>query len=184
MHSKHCLAPKGRGQELHINGRAVYIPKETAIGLPAYSVHMLPEYWGPDSREWKPTRWIQARDDSSGRDSLADILESEVIVPPPIAKETFFPWSLGARDCPGKKFSQVEFVAVLAYMLRHYSIEAVPLEGETFQDTRKRIWDYTRDSAPQITMNFREPDKYALRLINRSKIQSPSLTQVGLREQK
>ncbi|KAJ4385540.1 hypothetical protein N0V93_009969 [Gnomoniopsis smithogilvyi] len=166
-HSKQCLAPKGRGQELHIDGRTIYVPAETTICLPAYSVQMLPEYWGPDSREWKPSRWIQQQDNKINSNdykaSLADTLESETISPPPIAKETFFPWSLGARDCPGKKFAQVEFVIVVAYVLRHYNLEAVPLPGETFQDTRKRIWDYTRDSISQITIHVREPDKYALR---------------------
>lgn len=165
MHQKECLAPKGRGQELHIGDRAIFIPADATIALTNYTVQIMPEYWGPDSLEWKPTRWIQSRGKSA--DSLAEILESEAIAPPPVAKESFFPWSLGARDCPGKKFAQVEFVAVVAYILRYYRMEAVPLEGETFQDTRKRIWDYTKDSVSQITINFREPDKYALRLVKR-----------------
>ncbi|KAJ4424016.1 hypothetical protein N0V82_001263 [Gnomoniopsis sp. IMI 355080] len=170
---KRCLALMGRGQELHINGRAVYVPSRTTIALPAYHVQIMEDYWGPDSREWKPDRWMQQRESTDNKKndqaSLADILESEAIEPPPIAKETFFPWSLGSRDCPGKKFAQVEFVAVLAYILRHYNVETVPLPGETFQDTRKRIWDYTKDSIVQITIHVREPDKYALRLVKRSK---------------
>lgn len=35
--------------------------------------------------------------------------------PPPIG---FYPWSGGPRVCPGQKFAQVEFVAVLACVLR------------------------------------------------------------------
>lgn len=166
LHGKECLAPKGEGHELQLNNRKIFVPGGSKLHLTALSVHLLPEYWGADSHEWKPTRWIQARE-NKGED-IGDILESEALVPPPVAKESFFPWSLGARDCPGKKFAQVEFVAVMAYILRHYRVEAVPFEGETVEDTRKRIWDYTKDSVAAITINFREPDKYALRLVKRT----------------
>lgn len=164
---KECLAPKGEAHELTINDRPCLIPSGTQMALTVMSVHLMPEYWGPDSYDWKPTRWISNSNKASGT-SLAETLEAETIAPPPVAKESFFPWSLGARDCPGKKFAQVEFVAVMAYVLRHYRVEAVPLEGETAEDTRRRIWDYTMDSVPQITINMREPDKYALRLIKRT----------------
>ncbi|KAG6353424.1 hypothetical protein INS49_005605 [Diaporthe citri] len=68
------------------------------------------------------------------------------VAPLPVAKELFFPWSLGARNCPGKKFAQVEFVAVMSYVLRLYRVEAIPLKGESPEDTRKRIWDWTQES--------------------------------------
>lgn len=165
MHEKQCLARKGEGHELHVNNRTIFVPAASRLHLSALSVHLLPEYWGADSHEWRPTRWIQGH--SNKGDGIGDILESETIAPPPVAKESFFPWSLGARDCPGKKFAQVEFVAVIAYILRLYRVEVVPLEGETFEATRKRVWDYTKDSVAAITINFRHPDKYALRLVKR-----------------
>lgn len=166
MHQKTCLADEGH--ELPVEDKTLFIPSKALLRLSCLSVHLLPEYWGPDSHEFKPARWIQSRDGSgSTNDSLAEALDAEQIAPPPVAKETFFPWSMGARDCPGKKFAQVEFVAVMAYLFRHYRVEAVPLDGETFQETRRRIWAYTRDSVSQVTINFREPDKYPLRLVKR-----------------
>ncbi|CAN8102676.1 unnamed protein product [Discula destructiva] len=168
MHSKECLAPKGQSHELNLGDRTMLVPHDTVVQLATYSVHLMPEYWGPDAKEWKPARWIQTPSTNDSTSTLAEKLEAETIAPPPIAKETFFPWSMGARDCPGKKFAQVEFVAVMASVLRQHKVEMVPLEGETFSDTRKRIWDYTRDSVPQLTINFREPDKYAIRLVPRA----------------
>ncbi|KAL2273597.1 hypothetical protein FJTKL_04194 [Diaporthe vaccinii] len=167
----------GEGQTLRVDGGTIFIPKGSEIHLSNHAVHMLPEYWGTDSEEFRPTRWIRSAPTSSesadSSDSetktrrMGNILDSEEIAPPPVAKESFFPWSLGARNCPGKKFAQVEFVAVMSYVLRLYKVEAIPLEGETPRDTRERIWDWTQESKAEVTINFREPEKYALRLVRR-----------------
>ena len=41
----------------------------------------------------------------------------------------FMPWNTGPRVCPGKKFSQVEFVAVVARIFRDWSVEPRVVEG-------------------------------------------------------
>lgn len=117
---------------------------------------MMSEYWGADHREFKPSRWI--------KDGPAS---SEGFCQPTKDKAAFLPWSLGARICPGKKFSQVEFVAMISYVLKNYRVEATPLEGETPEDTKIRVWENTRDSEPQVTMNMRHPEKVRLRMIRR-----------------
>lgn len=167
----------GEGQDLRVDGRTIFLPKGSEIHMSNLAVHMLPEYWGADSEEFRPTRWIRSTltssDSAYSSDSefkirtTGEVLDSEEVAPPPIAKESFFPWSLGARNCPGKKFAQVEFVAVMSYVLRLYRVEAIPLEGETPEDTRRRIWDWTQESKAEVTINFREPEKYALRLVRR-----------------
>lgn len=157
-----------------MDGRTIIIPEDTEIHMPNFSVHLLPEYWGADSQEFRPSRWIASSRNalqSSGTTAetydSGKIFELEEIAPPPIAKESFFPWSLGARNCPGKKFSQVEFVAVISYILYSYRVEAIALEGQTQADTRRRIWDWARDSKAEITLNFRDPKKYAIKLVRR-----------------
>lgn len=115
------------------------------------------EYWGADHGEFKPSRWIK-----DGQTS------SEEFCQPTHDREAFFPWSLGTRNCPGKKFSQVEFVAIISYVLRHHRVEAVPLEGETPEATRARVWENTRDSQLQLTLNMRHPEKVRLRMISRT----------------
>lgn len=167
----------GEGQHLRVDDRTIFLPKGSEIHMSNLAVHMLPEYWGPDSEEFRPTRWIRslsrpsqsANSSDSGLNVLhsGEVLDSEEVAPPPVAKESFFPWSLGARNCPGKKFAQVEFVAVMSYVLLLYRVEAIPLRGETAEDTRRRIWDWTQESKAEVTINFREPEKYALRLVRR-----------------
>ena len=45
-------------------------------------------------------------------DPLSPCLDAENFYEPP--KDTFFPWSEGLRDCPGRELAQVEFVTVMA----------------------------------------------------------------------
>lgn len=99
--------------------------------VPSYSsLQTDPKYWGDDSLEWRPSRFIR----SSG-----GVLDDEEFVTP--ARGTFLAWSGGARDCVGRKFSQVEFVAVIATLFRDWRVHPVPREKETEEGARKRILD-------------------------------------------
>ncbi|KAK7725830.1 hypothetical protein SLS63_007985 [Diaporthe eres] len=158
-HQKDVL---GEGAEIPVEGRTIFVPAGSEVFASAVSVHVMPEYWGPESKEFRPARWITASNGGGAED------EGEQLAQPPVAKETFFPWSLGQRDCPGKKFSQVEFVAVLACVLRFYRIECVPIhEGETLEEKRSRVWAWSRDSGVELSLNFKEPTKYGIRLARR-----------------
>lgn len=75
---------------------------------------------------------------------------------------SYLPWSAGPRVCPGKKFSQVEFVAVLATLLRRSKVRPVLKGAETFADARKRIFDTVEDSRVTITLQIRHPEKVPL----------------------
>lgn len=114
----------------------------------------LPEFWGEDHLDWKPQRWIQG-----------SAIQAENIVQPPKGKETFIPWSGGARVCPGKKFSQVEFVAIIARLLQSYKIEVVPEQGETEDEARRRCLEVIKDSETQITLQMRQASSVRLRLV-------------------
>lgn len=161
-HQKDVL---GEGAEIPVQGRTIFAPAGSEVFASAVSVHVMPEYWGPDSKDFRPARWITASDSSVGAEGKG---EGEELARPPVAKETFFPWSLGQRDCPGKKFSQVEFVAVLACVLRLYRIECLPIhKGETLQEKRSRVWAWSRDSGVELSLNFKEPTKYGIRLVRR-----------------
>jgi hypothetical protein len=50
------------------------------------------------------------------------------------------PWAWGQRVCPGKRFSQVELVAVLAALFRDWRVEVVPEEGEGSKQAQQRAW--------------------------------------------
>lgn len=55
-------------------------------------------------------------------------------------QSTYFPGSDGAQKCPGTKYAQVEFVAVLVYILQEHRIRLIQKPGETFDQARGRAF--------------------------------------------
>jgi cytochrome P450 len=136
----------GQTQVLRVQGKTVSIPPKTMI-IPSYaSVQTEPRWWGDDSLEFRPQRWIDSNGD---------------FIPP--KKGTFIGWSEGARDCPGKKFSQVEFVATLAVLLRDWTVEPVRLsEKESPAEARKRVLDVIESSTPVLLLQMNNPERTPL----------------------
>lgn len=132
-------------------------------------MHKMPRYWGPDSLVWRPSRWIISSSSTTTRrtgdadvDDHQDIksvtspsLDTESILEP--QKGTYMPWSDGPRACPGKKFAQVEFVAVLISLLRHHRVRPTVRDGESEEKARRRILDVVNDSAIFFTLQMRRP---------------------------
>jgi cytochrome P450 len=120
-------------QTLNIGGRSVTIPPGTSVHLSLAAMHTHPDYWGEDSMKWNPFKFI------SSAGGPEEKLETETLAPD--TQEHFLPWATGQRVCPGKKFSQVELVAVLAYIFRDYTVQPKPNAGETLEQARKRIFE-------------------------------------------
>ena len=78
-------------------------------------------------------------------------------------KGAFIAWSDGPRLCPGKKFSQVEFVAVIARLMWKHRLEVVPTEGENVDAARKRVLEVARDSDVHLTLKMRRPMDMTIR---------------------
>jgi len=138
-------------QSLTIAGTEHVIPADTYISLNSAALHTLPEYWGNDSLTWRPDRWI----------STAQSTEQEEIIEP--TPGSFIPWALGPRNCPGRKFAMVEFVAVIVCLFRSHRVEPVLLEGESRAQAAKRLYDIVEDSDVGITLKMRHPEKFNLR---------------------
>lgn len=139
-------------QPLAIDGETLMLPPGLNL-VPSYlSLQTDPKYWGDDSLEWRPSRFIR----SSG-----GVLDDEEFVTP--ARGTFLAWSGGARDCVGRKFSQVEFVAVIATLFRDWRVYPVPREKETEEGARKRIpYQIENDSAPVLLLQMLHPERSPL----------------------
>lgn len=152
------------GQELIIDGRCVRIPPNTMVAPNVIGSCTLPEHWGDDHLDWKPRRWIQEPSASEVRNA-GDALQAENVAQPPKGKESFFPWSAGARVCPGKKFSQVEFVAIISRLLSTHRIEVVPRQGEAAEEARRRCLEVVNDSETRITLQMRQATSVRLRLV-------------------
>lgn len=91
--------------------------------------------------------------------------ESESLYTPPPG--TYIPWSGGARVCPGKKFGQVEFVAVMVALLGSHRVEPVPRSGESMATARTRTLDTVKDSAMVLLLQMKKPESVELKWVKR-----------------
>lgn len=115
------------------------------------ALHTDPETWGSDVLEWRPDRWLQHLP-SSGQ---------EVFIDP--APGTYVPWADGSRVCIARKFSQVEFVAVMATLFRQYKVRPKLHPGQNESQGESALMRMIEDSAiSAITLQMRDPRKVAL----------------------
>lgn len=102
---------------------------------PSYgAVQTDPRYWGSDSLIWRPSRWIKPVDTTTTATTKPG--DEELNMP---IRGAFIGWSEGTRDCPGRKFSQVEFVAIIAVLFLSWRVDPVINPGETLDAARKRV---------------------------------------------
>ncbi|KUI70320.1 Cytochrome P450 4X1 [Cytospora mali] len=137
---------------LKIGDKITVLPPDTMV-IPSYSaVHTEPETWGTDSLVWRPQRWIK---------TTAKPGEEELITP---RKGSFLGWSEGARDCPARKFSQVEFVAAMATLLRDWRVDPVALDaGESLDEARKRVLNLIEtDFGAVLLLQMLHPERASL----------------------
>ncbi|KJK76620.1 hypothetical protein H634G_08208 [Metarhizium anisopliae BRIP 53293] len=143
---------RDKAQTLDVGDKTLVLPPNTMICLAYSSLQTDPRWWGSDSLTWRPSRFIKGE----GTD-----LDAEVFVQP--RRGTFIGWSEGARDCPGRKFSQVEFVATMASLLRDWRVDPVVFEGETMEGARRRVLALIEEeSAMVLLIQMLHPEKAPL----------------------
>jgi hypothetical protein len=124
-------------------------------------------WWGADSLTWRPSRFIK-KADSSVPQGKAD-LDTEQFAQP--RRGSFIGWSEGTRDCPGRKFSQVEFVATIASIFRDWRVNPVVFDGETIEGARKRVLDLIeKESAMVFFDSDGAPGKGAFGLVEEGSV--------------
>ncbi|KAJ4386438.1 hypothetical protein N0V93_009334 [Gnomoniopsis smithogilvyi] len=128
--------PKWTGanaQELDIGHETVTIPPGVYTAPHLIAVHTHPDYW-TDPYSWTPRRWIfSGQVPTSG----LELFVQEKIVEP--LANTYFPWSETPQNCPGKKFIQVEAVAVFARLFKSHRLSVKAEAGENAQATKIRL---------------------------------------------
>ncbi|KAF2688987.1 cytochrome P450 monooxygenase-like protein [Lentithecium fluviatile CBS 122367] len=139
---------------LTIGSQKIIVPPDTRIILNLQALQSHPKYWGDDSLEWKPSRWIQTR---PGPEPLFD---RESIIE--LDHGAYIPWGEGNRSCPGKKFAQVEHVAVMVAMFRDHFVAPARLEGEGEEAARERTRSTLRDTGMVLLLQILHPEKAPL----------------------
>jgi cytochrome P450 len=124
-------------QSIKINGTLYTIPAGAAIHCSLPALHTHPKYWGANSMNWNPGRFIETSK-NDGKEPKA-IYENETLAAD--TSEHFMPFAWGQRVCPGKKFAQVELVAALAIFFKKWRVKPDIKIGETEAKARQRVWN-------------------------------------------
>lgn len=175
--------PKDSPQPLTLAGRRVIVPAGSYITLDTVASHRNPKYWpttcGPnasaaeieeDLASWKPERWLldPSKTNSSAahaQETRHNASDSEEDIGGPQSQDTsallfkpergaFIPFSEGYRACLGRRFAQVEVLAVLATIFREYSVE-LDLDKYASEDEiaamdeegKRQTWNKAKDTA-------------------------------------
>ncbi|KAH5268413.1 hypothetical protein HBI71_070080 [Parastagonospora nodorum] len=131
----------GRPQQITLGGQQHTIPGGTHVWLSS-AIHRNPKYWpGPadspsnqgiqDVDCFRPERWLTS---SNNGDDFVDINYDEEELRGPSGEDTssqlfkpekgaYIPFSDGFRSCIGRRFAQVEVMAVMATIFTQYSVE-------------------------------------------------------------
>jgi cytochrome P450 len=150
-----------KAQSLDIRDKTILLPPNTMICLAYSSLQTDPRWWGADSLTWRPSRFIKQTAGGPGPRGKGADLDAEQFVQP--KRGSFVGWSEGARDCPGRKFSQVEFVATMASLFRDWRVDPITFEGERVEDARKRVLNLIEtESAMVLLIQMLHPEKAPL----------------------
>ena len=133
----------GRPQNLSMGSKTYTMPGGTHIFLSS-AIHRNPKYWpaptnassmsttgARDVDTFRPERWLST---SRLEDSFVDIGHDDEDFRGPSGEDTsaslfkpvkgsYIPFSDGFRSCIGRRFAQVEILAVLAVIFSQYSVE-------------------------------------------------------------
>jgi cytochrome P450 len=91
---------------------SIVIPKGTRVTAPISMVNRIEAFWGPDSMEFKPERWLDSSGDSLKKNEIQ-------------GHKHILTFSDGPRICLGKAFALAEFKSVLSVLIRNFEFSFV-----------------------------------------------------------
>ncbi|KAJ8092148.1 hypothetical protein PM082_023972 [Marasmius tenuissimus] len=101
--------------------RTIPVPAGTQLVIHPPGVHYNPRYW-QDPHEFRPDRFLKSSEEWD--------------------RDAFVPFSVGARSCIGRRFSEIENVAMLTLLVKTYKFtvtEEDEFKYETFEERKKRV---------------------------------------------
>jgi cytochrome P450 len=79
----------------------------------------------------------------------------------------YFPWATGPRICPGKKFSQVEFVAVVASIFSEWRVEPASVDGRSREGAMEALRESVEKARFNVTPKLYMPERAGVRWVKR-----------------
>ena len=156
-----------------LGDREYCVPANTLILMNTSATHRNPKFWpstvpkGEDGppypvSSFNPRQWLSSENGNSS--SFSPIPGS------------YIPFSEGHRACMGKRFAQVEFCAVIAFIFKYHSIELVADDGDfqPHKEIKRSAWERARHGAEKelsdgvgFTMSLKMEGKVPVRLMKR-----------------
>lgn len=165
----------GAPQTLQLGDKRHVIPANALVTLNSVATHRNPAYWPhtseKDLAEFRPERWLETGPERAEEDAHFQVEEgmefdqtdkrpdtaASLFRP---AKGAYIPFSDGYRSCLGRRFAQVEILAVLAVIFRTWTVEldvSMFLSDEDFAkatDAQKReAWEKANARAQDLLKN-------------------------------
>lgn len=127
-----------------------------------HAAHADPAYWGNDSLEFKPSRWIETAPITPGEDGAdGPLLDREALLKP--LRTVYMSWLDASHVCPGRKFSQVEYVGLIVSLLgTHYVEPARESPDEDIEHARHRTKDCLANSGTKLVFEMLRPETVPL----------------------
>ncbi|KIV99855.1 uncharacterized protein PV09_08523 [Verruconis gallopava] len=86
-----------------------YFPASVDIGLNPWVAHYNADIWGPDTKEFRPERWIEAEAEGGER--------------PKVLERNLVSWGLGSRTCIGKNIAMLEMTKLIPRLIQEFDME-------------------------------------------------------------
>ncbi|KAH0837551.1 hypothetical protein AYO21_05039 [Fonsecaea monophora] len=93
-----------------------FFPEGTTIGLNSWCAHYNEDIWGPDAKQFRPERWIEAEKEGGEKLRRMDAY--------------YLPFGLGARTCIGRHISFLEMSKLIPQLVRRFNFELEHPERE------------------------------------------------------
>lgn len=107
--------------------KSYLLPAGARVYLSSPAVHYTDKYW-PDHKKLDPTRWYDPSATAGRVDKGSKQNDKKTILADKTRhmRGTLLTFSEGSRACLGRKFSQSEYIAFLAALLKDYRVELAP----------------------------------------------------------
>lgn len=102
---------------LKVQGTDEVIPTGTNVGTPIYALHHDPEIF-PQPFSFRPERWISESSENQNQHGVSHEGVQQ-------AENSFFPFLIGTRGCPGKGLARMELSVIFARLLFRYEFRGV-----------------------------------------------------------
>ena len=143
--------------QLPLKSGTYTVPANCLVLISTNAVHRHPKHWPHETEasasetadtnlDFRPERWLDRHGQHQA--SHYDSNNGAKLGPGILNRQpgTYIPFSVGPRSCIGKRFAQVEICAVLAAVMKDYTVELVDDDVDSMTDrTRKgAAWERKR----------------------------------------